>query len=368
MKISQCLFSFCALGLILSASHAKAYGPIGHQIVGAVADARLKNTPTGAKVSALLDGLPLEKTAVIPDEIKGWDKKGADDPGIFHYSAHPTIDAQLRDFWRANQPTHEADPVMPSHHWFHYTDVPVLFLEKYADGTAGRTKWDVVHMGRFCIDVLTGKQPEQNERKITKPIAVILLSHYVGDIHQPLHVGAEYFDQAGHAVDPDRGAKGIEDQGGNTITLHLNSGTGKDAKLHGFWDTGAVMANLPQLPDTMPKEERRAKTDAAKNELVRSFSTTEPKNWRQPAGVELGSYPEAWVNELLPIAREAHERLVFQNVTVKPEGDHFLAVGTAVEKPMPDHVAYKDWAAKVVREELPRAGWRLADLLEQALK
>ena len=59
-----------------------AYGPLGHEIVGAIADERLANTPTAAKVYALLDGLRLEKAALIADEIKGWDKKGVDDPTI----------------------------------------------------------------------------------------------------------------------------------------------------------------------------------------------------------------------------------------------------------------------------------------------
>src|SRR5207302_10218795 len=81
-----------------------AYAPLGHEIVGSIADERLANTPTAAKIRTLLDGLSLEKAAVIADEIKGWDKKGADDPKAFHYFAHPKIDRQLRDFWRANQP------------------------------------------------------------------------------------------------------------------------------------------------------------------------------------------------------------------------------------------------------------------------
>src|SRR5689334_2175472 len=96
-----------------------AYAPLGHQIVGAIADERLANTPTAAKVHALLDGLTLEKAAVIADEIKGWDKKGVDDPRSFHYSTHRNIDRQLRDFWRANQPTHDVNSPAPSHHWFH---------------------------------------------------------------------------------------------------------------------------------------------------------------------------------------------------------------------------------------------------------
>src|SRR6187551_866686 len=93
-----------------------AYGPLGHQIVGAIADERLANTPTAANVSALLDGLTLEKAALIADDIKGWDKKGVNDPRSFHYSRHRNIDKQLRDFWRANQPTHDPNALAPSHH------------------------------------------------------------------------------------------------------------------------------------------------------------------------------------------------------------------------------------------------------------
>src|SRR5438046_1631857 len=174
-----------------------AYAPVGHQIVGAIADERLANTPTAAKIHALLDGITLEKAAVIADEIKGWDKKGVDDPRSFHYSAHRNIDRQLRDFWRANQPTHDLNSPAPSHHWFHYTDVPVMPAQRYRDGSSGPSKWDIVHMIPFCIDVLQGRIPEQNERKITKPVALILLAHYVADIHQPLHVCAAYFDAEG---------------------------------------------------------------------------------------------------------------------------------------------------------------------------
>jgi hypothetical protein len=67
--------------------------------VGAIADERPGEYAHGRKVSALLDGLTLEKASVIRT-IKGWDKNGVDDPKSFHYSTHRNIDRQLRDFWR----------------------------------------------------------------------------------------------------------------------------------------------------------------------------------------------------------------------------------------------------------------------------
>ena len=350
-----------------------AYGPTGHEIVGGIADKLLANTPTAARVNGLIDGMTLEKAAVIPDEIKSWDKNGADDPSGFpRYSDHPKIDNQLRDFWRANPPTLTLNSTVPSHHWFHYTDVPVLNAAKYSDGKTGRNKWDIVHMINYCIAVLQGETLENNPRKITKPVAVILLAHYVGDIHQPLHVGAEYFDEAGHAVDPDRGKAGLGGEGGNTFVLHLTTGTPQEMthralKLHPFWDNEAVMANLPSLPLTMSKEERYEKTERAKRRLIDRFVREEPADWRLPRNVVLKNYAEAWADEILPIAREAHERLRFTNVHAQHEENRVVAAGVAREKSAPDHVAYADWAAKIVREELHKAGWRLADLLKPVL-
>jgi hypothetical protein len=362
-----------SLVLCLIARSASAYGPTGHEIVGGIADKLLANIPAGTQIKSLIDGISLEKAAVIPDEIKAWDKDGVDDPTAFpHYSEHEKIDKQLREFWRANQPTHDPASPMPSHHWFHYTDVPVLGAQKYSDGKTGRTQWDIVHMIAYCVAVLRGEVPEDNARKITKPVAVILLAHYVGDIHQPLHVGVEYFDEAGRAVDPDKGQAGIEDEGGNTIMLRLNRGpaevlTKRGLKLHGFWDNDAVMANLPSIAPTVSKEQRYGELEKAEHQLAGQLAREQPASWRLPGNVALKNYAEAWADEILPIAREAHERLRFVNVHPQLEEDRTVAAGNAYEKDAADHVAYADWAAKIVREELHKAGWRLAELLSEAV-
>jgi hypothetical protein len=351
----------------------QAYGPTGHEIVGGIADKLLQNTPAAAKLNALIDGITLERASVIPDEIKAWDKNGPDDANAFpHYSDHPKIDKQLRDFWRANPPTHDPNSPTPSHHWFHYTDVPVFDVQKYSAGKTGRNKWDIVHMIPYCIAVLKGETPENNPRKITKAVAIILLAHYVADIHQPLHVGAEYFNQAGHAIDPDKGQSGLGDEGGNTFALHLKTGTPEEMahhalKLHGFWDNDAVMGNLPALPLTISKEQRYEKIEPAKRKIIDQLSSKEPTNWRLPANIALKDYAEAWTDEILPIAREAHERLQFTSVHSQMDQDRVVAAGIAQEKNAPDHVTYADWSARIVRDELHKAGWRLADLLKQAL-
>ena len=375
-KSNSCISFSVFLGILfltfLRTNIALAYGPVGHEIIGAVADQKLADTPASEKVAALLDGIKLENASTIPDEIRGWDKNGPDDPAAIHYTAHPKIEAQLLDYWRANPATKDLNSPVPSHHWFHYTDVPVFGAEKYGDEKIGRSRWDIVHMIPYCIGVLKGEVPDDNPRKITKPIALILLTHFVGDIHQPLHVGAEYFTKDGHPANPNKTADTVEDQGGNSLTLNLASGgteLTRHAKFHYYWDSETVMANLPPLPGTLSKEEKHAKIEAAKKDLIPGFITHEPKDWRLPPNVALKDYAEAWANEIMPIAREAHDRLQFRDVAPKQMDDGTTAaVGFLDEKKSADGVSYYDWSARVVRQELSKAGWRLADLLEQILR
>ena len=366
------LFSAIILCSVGSVASLQAYGPLGHEIVGAIADEKLAGTPTAAKANRLLDGLSLEKAAVIADEIKDWDKKGADDPRSFHYSAHRRIDRELREFWRANPPTPSANPTAPSHHWFHYTDVPVVPPQAYRAGIAGRSKWDIVHMISYCIAVLQERVAEQNDRKITKPVAIILLAHYVADIHQPLHVGAEYFNARGRVTDPDKDKSALGDEGGNTFTLELGGELPRrrgmhKKKFHGFWDYDAVNALFPDVPRYLPKEEFVAQSEPLKKMLVHEMATQEPRNWRMPSNIPVDGYAEMWADEILPIARDAYARLEFQNVAPFADGDRIVAAGEAIEKSAADHTLYRTWATNMVRDELHKAGWRLADLLEKIL-
>ena len=98
------------------------YGPAGHEIVGAIADERLAGTETGREIKSLLmDGMTLQKASVIADEIKGWDKNGADDPRLPYFGTSEDRRPVSR-ILGANPPTGDPNSPLPSHHWFHYTD------------------------------------------------------------------------------------------------------------------------------------------------------------------------------------------------------------------------------------------------------
>ncbi len=343
-----------------------AYGPLGHEIVGAVADRKLAGTETAAKISGLLEGITLARAANLPDEIKAWDKSGADDLTAWpHYPNQPKLEQQLRDFWKANPPGPTANDQTPSHHWMHYTDVPVLDPEKYGDGKTGRENWDIVHAIPYCIGVLRGEIPEDNPRKITKPVAIILLAHYVGDIHQPLHVGAEYFNESGQPVDPDKGAAGMADEGGNSLSLVMNADGAHPRhyyhSFHGYWDMDTVRNFVLGTPDEVPKENRQAIYAPAKEKAIASFAGTEPKNWRTSGDPK--TWAQQWANEILSIAREAHTRLAFEHIHRQEKDGRIFAKGEAKET----GTGYLDWSTKAVGDELHKAGWRLADLLKQCL-
>ena len=224
----------------------------------------------------------------------------------------------------------------------------------------------------FCIDVLQGRVSEQNERKITKPVALILLAHCIADIHQPLHVGAAYFDAQGAVTDPDKNKSALADEGGNTFTLELSDEPPRrrgirKKKFHGFWDNDAVNALFPQVPGRLPKKELEAQINPLKQQLVHKMATNEPRNWQMPSNTSIDGYAEIWADEILPIAREAHARLEFRNVKPLFDVGRVVAAGQAIEKTAPDQTLYRAWAAGVVRDELQKAGWRLADLLEKIL-
>jgi len=326
------------------------YGPRGHGLVGAIADKRLAtNTTIKAKVDTLLDGLTLQQAATLPDSIKTWDRSA----NGFHVTGHPQIEAQLRAFVAANP----ADG-HPSHHEFHFTDVPVAGDEKYADGTVGREPFDIVHMIPFCVRVLKDEEPETNDRAITKSVAVILLAHYVGDIHQPLHVGAEYFSH-GKPFEPTDGDHGSADQGGNLLkplsllikgkpaTVLRN---GKPVSLHSYWDSESVDTAAGQADD-----------DA----LAQQLANSKPPNWKLNGGVE--TWAEQMANGILALAREAHSRLSFTQIKAAA-GSKQITSGRATEKKKTSGLSYKNFAGVTAKNEIHKGGWRLAALLEEALK
>jgi hypothetical protein len=343
-----------ALFQAISLSPLSGYSESGHRIVGALADKLIEGKPAGDAVKALLGNVSLERASTLPDELRGEDKAR----GSFKIPENPALEAQLLAFRRANPPSDDETQqhMPPSHHWFHYTDVP-LQCASYSATKVGVSKWDVVKMIGFCHRVLAGTEKPDNERLITPAVAVVLLAHFVGDIHQPLHVGAAFLDEKGDLLDPNLQPEARNARGGNDIKFGATN-------LHAYWDFDSVESAL-----TYQRRIQDKNSDTLKpRDWAIQLAGKEPAGWKCDPSLKPGQWAEKWADEILPIAVEAHSRLrflpreQFDNRNGKP-----VMSWTAVEKPHHGRSSYAVFASKTAESELNKAGWRLAAILEASL-
>jgi hypothetical protein len=308
------LFRFALLILAISVlpSPTFGYGEEGHQTVGAIADRIIASSPnTVAHVRALLGTETLEHTSIWADTAK-------------RPPSTPT--AEMQAFINANSsPAHDQ-------HAYHYTDIPIQ-EPRYRANSVGAKNIDIVHLIRNCIAILEGHgNATNNPTGIPPKTALRLLVHLVGDIHQPLHVGAAYFGPGAQLVNPNTTTGTKEDQGGNLILFH-------GSKLHSYWDTAAVRNAMAAA---------HAQTPSA---FAQKIMASPPSGWQ--SGAFMSTWSFKWADEAMPIAKEAHTRLTF-TANAQSWSAHS------------DNLAgYDQWAASQVRTEIGRAGYRLAAILKK---
>jgi hypothetical protein len=159
--------------LLAMPSAAFAWGPNGHRIVGRIAMHHL--TDEAARAVCLLGPEGLDQVSTWPDEIRS-------DPS-----------------WK------KADP-------WHFISIDD---EETLETTQRDPAGDVLEAIQRFTAVLRDPQASQS----SKQEALKFLVHFVGDLHQPLHVGRR------------------ADRGGNSIKVSL---FGQDTNLHSVWDVGLL--------------------------------------------------------------------------------------------------------------------------------
>jgi hypothetical protein len=234
------------------------------------------------------------------------------------------------------------------HKTFHFTNSP-LQERSYRPGGIGTSETDIVQMINYAVAKLKGGKPYIYEVKLTNTEAVWLLAHLVGDIHQPLHVGQVYFDKTcANRINPNenKGVEILSTFGGNRIKL--DPSTGAD-NLHFFWDGAAV---------------RKAMSDdgaASEEAFAERLAATKPApGWEQSHAPE--RWAEKWVAEIMPIADDAHAHgrvSIDGKVGKKPS---FPSTSVTCEWSATLKPGYEKWAADHAREQLRKAGHRLAAL------
>ncbi len=170
MRIYSSLVMFW---LLLLSSPAFSFGADGHRIISNIADNHL-SAKTTAAIHVITDGEKLAKLSLWPDRVRylpAWEQSK-----YWHYIS------------------------IDDHEQF-------SGLQRHSDG-------DVIS----ALDYFYADLKDSQQTKKQRLEALAFLSHFVGDIHQPLHVGRR------------------DDRGGNKIQVKWFNNA-KSTNLHKVWDS-----------------------------------------------------------------------------------------------------------------------------------
>ena len=304
-SVALLMVGLCSLcGLFGLSAPAFGWGDDGHRIIAAVAEQQL--TPAvRAKVRAMLAG----------------DITGLTGPSLADH-------ATWADKWRDSDRATTRLRYEQTREW-HFVNIPIAGTASTADIAAACHGHPALPIGtlasagppRAClidkidqfITTLRDPRTPTDERRL----ALQFLLHFIGDLHQPLHAG----DDA--------------DRGGNDKKLALTMplpGFNPD-NLHQFWDT-TVVRRLGERPERVARE------------LGRGIGAAQRREWSRGT-------PTDWARESVDVARS-------HGYTGLPSpGDD----GRRALTP-----AYVANATQVARQQLRKAGVRLAWVLNAALR
>jgi hypothetical protein len=170
----------------------------------------------------------------------------------------------------------------------------------------------VVTAIRKDFEVLSSSNASQAQ----KLESLKFLGHWVGDIHQPLHVSFE------------------DDRGGNSIPVSGLCGS----NLHSAWDTCLVLRAVGE------------DVNESATELMKTITPGRIESWNH-------SNPMDWANESFAIAEQART-------------EYCIRQGASCDHPsgkVKIDAAYVAVNTPIVREQLQKAGVRLAHMLDAAL-
>jgi hypothetical protein len=320
--------------LVCIAPRAGAWGPEGHALVGKIADQLLLGTYAGQQVKARLRLYTLAEAAKWADCVKSVHKEASGsfkfvpdkytEPCTAFYKGRPGEKARMVDYVRRNWDTFPNEG-KPDHSTYHFADIPIEH-GTYSATDIGANDHDVVHAINAALAKLSGNPvPAPFSIKDDKE-AILLLAHFVGDIHQPLHVGAIYLDPQGQQTDPhtEDEAKAATTAGGNFIEVGTDN-------LHAEWD---------EIPKALEKADIRVLVAQAK--AVPPSSTASKGDWAI-----------IWASESVTSARAAYEPITYTG-----DGDHkWKAV-------FDDHQKYLRDEADEKRTRIVQAGARLAAIFK----
>lgn len=340
MRIALSAVAAC---FVLSVSSpAAAWGWRGHEIVGSIAQQLLeRNHPVAAgHVRDLLGGESLAVAATWADCVKDVSRSNA---GVYRYHVAPKtpkvcVDnfqsqvevARMIDYASRNWSQCDYSDGGKCHSAYHFDDVAIQ-RGAYGDHE-GANEHDLVHAINAAIAVLQGKPCPAPFNIRGKQEALRLLAHFVGDLHQPLHVGSIYLDASGQVVDPDPPSHydpATFTVGGNSLVFGADGGQ----ELHADWDTVSTSYGT-----------------SASAALVGEAAALS-----SPGGV-LSKLPAAWASEGIVLSKSVFDGLSFGAATAGTRGNQWQVTFS-------DRAQYIQWRGDRQHEQMVKAGARLAYIL-----
>jgi|ERR1043166_920181 hypothetical protein len=316
------------------------WGDDGHQTVGKIASLRIK-PKTAQKIAQILNpGETLANIASWADTVK--ERMGKTDPD-------PDTNAFLQDIAH-NEKNRE----------WHYDDIP-LNCKNYQACPDFTPDNDIVHMLNVCIRTLQG-HPDP-DHPLSQRNALKLLVHFLGDMHQPLHIGCGYTDVKGPhgTIVIARDPKKIKqenipsDNGANQLIINHDK-----KRLHSFWDFDLVTSLMKV-------------TDKKSPETLGPFlnATMHPKSSWNPKG-PISTWGAQWATDSVRQSRDhAYKGLVLtaqRTMTItNRNGQPVMRNGQPVTEVVYDTTLpanYETLNREVARQQLAKGGYRLAKLLD----
>jgi hypothetical protein len=195
------LYSITVSILLLCSFNAYAaddWSATGHRVVGKIADHYLKGS-TKRKIEKLLNNKSLALVSTFGDDIK-------------------------------------SDKRFDSFYTWHYINMP---LDSNYENSEKSTSGDLVTGINTCIKMIQDEASSDAD----KAFYLKLLIHFIGDLHQPMHVGL------------------VEDKGGNDFKVQWFY---KDSNLHSVWDREMIesfhmsYSELAENADVLSKNQVKA--------------------------------------------------------------------------------------------------------------
>src|ERR1035437_587452 len=189
---------------------------------------------------------------------------------------------------------------------WHYIDIPID--QPHLDMAGGAPKGDCV-LAKIENFKKVGVAPAATA--VERKEALMFLVHFVGDMPQPLHCSDN------------------KDKGGNDVKLDF---FGRPSNLHSVWDSGLLG--------------RIGQEDALFTQYSNDLTEKRAKKWGK------GSV-EAWAEQ----SHKAAQKVVYGKLPAAPPGGQVTV-----------DAAYERLADPVIKEQIERAGARLAALLNATLR